>query len=245
MKVFGPMRTLYLLVLCSITFYSSAKDLVIGVEEIDYAPYYYTEDKQYLGFAKEYFEAFAHQYGHQIHFKPLPIKRLYKSLIDGKIDLKFPDNPVWAEGTKKGFAIAYSTPIVEYIDGLLVPPDKADLTLEQVKSIGTVRGFTAWDYLGRIKSGQTKSREVNSLDALIKMSVNHRLDGAYFNVAVANYALQYKLKQPEALIFAKQLPHTRSHYTASTLNQLDLLKQINQFNLSDQAKAIKQKYNLN
>ncbi|PCJ16244.1 MAG: hypothetical protein COB04_11330 [Gammaproteobacteria bacterium] len=238
------MKILWLLIISIMTFNSAAKELVIGVEEIGYAPYYYVENGQYQGFAKEYFETFASQYGHQVRFKPLPIKRLYKSLTAGHIDFKFPDHPLWAKEAKAGVTIAYSSPVVEYIDGLMVSPKKADITLEQIKTIGTVRGFTAWDYLGAIKSGQIKSREVNSLDALMKMSINHRLDGAYFNIAVAKHALQQDLKQTDALIFAKQLPHTTSHYTVSTLKHNDILKEIDQFNQSQQANAIRDKYHL-
>ncbi len=44
--------------------YGESKTFTIGVEELDYMPYYSGVTKKYSGFAKELFDAFGEEYGY-------------------------------------------------------------------------------------------------------------------------------------------------------------------------------------
>ena len=72
-----------------------ADEILMGVEDIEYFPFYAKREGKYVGFAREVFDKFGKQYGHTITYKALPVKRLYGEFINGRVDLKFPDNPYW------------------------------------------------------------------------------------------------------------------------------------------------------
>ena len=230
----------FLLIALLLPALANAEDITVGVERIDYAPYYYIDNDEYKGFAQEWLTAFGKRYKHNIRFRPLPIKRLYLSLFNGEIDFKFPDNQIWAGDTKKGRDVYYSNPVVAYTDGVLRPP----ATNSPLKTLGIVRGFTPWDYLSAINEGAITVREINSLTALIKLCLDQRIDGAYFNINVANHLLASKLNKPNGLAFAKDLPHTSSHYAISTVKHQKILDEMNQFMKEDAFLEIVKKYGL-
>ena len=84
MKIFAYPTRLYFLPLLVFVLTSPtptvADTLVIGVEKIDYTPYYNTVQGEYQGFARDVFDGFAEQYQHQVEYRPMPIKRLYENL---------------------------------------------------------------------------------------------------------------------------------------------------------------------
>ena len=113
---------------------SHGKDLVIGVENIDYDPIYSIKSGQYTGYARDLLDQFAKQYHHTITYWPLPIVRLFHELVEEEIDLKFPDNPNWGSDFKKESAISYSQSTLSYIDGIMVPTNKLGQT--KLKTLG-------------------------------------------------------------------------------------------------------------
>ncbi|NQD37201.1 transporter substrate-binding domain-containing protein [Permianibacter sp. IMCC34836] len=207
----------------------SAEPLLVGIEELNYLPYYAYQNQQFSGFGHDVLEAFAADSGHTFRYRALPIKRLYIEFLADHLDFKFPDNPYWLATEKNGIAIQYSEPIIEFTDGVLVRPNRVGNGVDTLKIIATVRGFTAFDYLDRIRDGRVKLSEMDTLEALTKATLSGRVDGSYFNVVVAARHLAKTERQPGALVYDPSLPHTDSHYHLSTIRHGDILAEFNAF----------------
>ena len=220
------------------------RDLTIGVEEINYAPYYHSERDEYQGFAREYFDAFAAEYGYRFRYRTLPIARLYRELVAGKVDFKFPDHPYWGKEYKAGVEISYSKPIVGFVDGVMVLSERKDITWKEFTKVGYVRGFTPWMLMPYIESGKVKSTEVNSWKSVFKLALNRRVDGAYYNVQVAEAIMKQEFGGEQSLEFAPKLPHDKANYHLSSVNQKKVLQKLDEFAKSPQANALRKKYGL-
>jgi ABC-type amino acid transport substrate-binding protein len=208
-----------------------AKDnhFTIGVEDLDYLPYYSSTGNNYQGYARELLDAFAKERGYVFDYKPLPVKRLFQSLLKHQVDFKFPDNPNWQSDLKKDSHIVYSEPAATYIDGVMVQKGKKGLGIDHLKKLGTVMGFTAWEYLARIQKGTVAISENSSFEGLLKQVVMGRVDGAYINPEVGRYQLETILKQPGTLEFDPGLPYTKSVYLLSTITHPDVINEFNEF----------------
>ncbi len=216
-------------------FYTSsvyAKDLIVGVENTQYLPYFSSEGRkknEYRGLAREILEEYGRFNKHKIVFVPLPVKRLYKSFLTGKVDFKFPDSPYWQIDSKKGADIKYSEGIMGFTDGIMLLPEKKGTGLAGLKILGTVRGFTAFDYLEFINTGIVQLEETNTLEGLIQKVLTGRIDGAYVNIAVARYYLQEELGRRNDLVFDPILPYTVDYYRLSSIKHPNIINEFNQF----------------
>ncbi len=219
-----------------------ADELVVGVEEIDYLPYYGIDEKgRYTGFAREMLDAAAEHTGHTFVYKPLPIQRLYKELLSQRIDFKFPDNENWSGIDRTGHIFYYSSPVIGYTDGILLKPGQ-HFEVDEFRQIGFVRGFAPWKLAEQIDTGTLEATELNSLSSLLKLLEKGRFQGAYFNVAVAQ-RLSHRATGGE-LTFAENLPFDKANYTLSTIKHPALLDELNRFLTSKQADEIRNKYKL-
>lgn len=220
---------------------AAPRQLVIGVEELDYTPVYALKAGEYVGAARDIIDAFATATGYAVVYKSLPIKRLYVELLSGGVDLKFPDNPSWTADLKAGRAVVYSQPVIRYIDGVLVMPDNAGRGAPMLHSLGTVSGFTPFAWLDRIKAGTLQVKENPRMELLLKQAAMGRFDGAYASVAVANYILDQVLKTPGALVFDPTLPHSRDAYRLSSFSRPEVVAEFDAWMETNAAtiKAIK------
>lgn len=223
-----------------------AADLVIGVEDLPYMPYYSTDGGEYFGFARELFDRFAAERGHRIQYRPLPVERLYRSLMDGSIDIKFPDNPEWRHDLKLQQQWHYSEAVVPFLDGVMVPNALLTKPADRPLRIGTVRGFTPWPLLPRVEQGSIRMFENNSIAGLLRQSLGGRLDGVYLNVAVADFHLRNFLRADAQLVLDTRLPHDRSAYHASSLHKSEVIKQLNHWLRANRAqlRTLQQKWNI-
>lgn len=223
---------------------AASRDLVVGVEELDYFPVYAVQNGQYVGAAREILDAFASANGYTLVYRPLPIKRLFAELLSGGIDLKFPDHPHWGEDVKKGRVLSYSRPVIRYIDGVLVAPENLNKGADAVHTLGTVSGFTPFAWLDRVKAGTVQVKENPRLELLLKQVFMERLDGAYASVAVANHMLDNVLHNPGALVFDAHLPHSRDAYVLSSLSHAPVVAEFDAWMAANAAtvKAIKDRY---
>lgn len=221
---------------------AAAQEFVIGVEEIDYLPYYQVDKQgEYGGFSRDLLDAAAEELGVTFVYRPLPIQRLYRELLSGEIDFKYPDNELWSRVDRTKYEITYSDPVVGYIDGVLLNAE-ADFTLEDFTKVGFVRGFGPWTLRSKIDAGEISATELNSLRSLLKLLEKGRFQGAYFNVAVAQHLSESASFQ--TLKFAEHLPHDKSNYRMSTLKHKELLQTLNEFLVSDEANSIRSNYGL-
>ncbi|MDP3847680.1 MAG: transporter substrate-binding domain-containing protein [Pseudomonas sp.] len=238
--------TVGLLVILSCGKAVAAPNYVLGVEALNYYPHYSNEGGQYNGFARELFDSFAKTKGYSFEYRALPVARLYESFFAGELDFKYPDNLQWQDAKRKELTISYSDPVVSYTDGVLVLPANKGKGVEQLKQLGTVRGFTPWDYLGMVDKGQIKLQEVNSFQQSLLQGINNRVNGVYMNAEVGRYQLNTVLKQPDALVFDEALPNSKGFYTLSTTKHAKVIDEFNQFlkEHSAEVTAMKAKYGL-
>ena len=204
---------------------SEKKSFIVGVENISYFPMYGLENGKYSGYAREILDAFASEHGYTFFYKPLPILRLYKDLlVNQTVDFKYPDNTFWKKDLKNGKNISYSISVVDYIDGVMVLPANRGRGLKRFKRLGTIIGFTPWEYLDDIKAGNIKHDKAPHYDCIIKMALAKRVDGAYSCVSVMNFQLE-KMNKGGALVFDPVLPHTKSSYLLSSVKHPLIIKQ--------------------
>jgi ABC-type amino acid transport substrate-binding protein len=203
--------------------------LIVGVENQYYLPAYAYENGQYKGFARDLLDAFARDKGYQIEYRALPVQRLYASFFSGQVDFKFPDNPNWQGEKRTGKAVVYSEPVIAFVDGVSVKPERKTAQADDIHVLGTVSGFTPWSWGDRLKSGKATLAENASLDALVRQTIAGRIDGAYASVAVINYQLDHVLKQPGALVFHSGLPFSRDHYFLSSIKRPEVIREFSQW----------------
>lgn len=224
--------------------WAAGKSYTIGVEELDYYPVYAIQNGQYTGYARELLDAFAKERGYQFEYKPFPVNRLFANFFQGQVDFKFPDNPYWQKDLRTGKNVTYSASVVTYIDGTLVRPELKDAGLNQIKTLGTVAGFTPWAWTEAIKGKQVVLRENANFTALAQQVSAKRLDAAYASVAVMNYQLDNILKTSGALVFNSKLPFSKDNYFLSTLQHPEIVGEFDTWlkNHQDWVRALKKKY---
>lgn len=212
----GAVALCGLLALPSLGGGASAQDghrFVVGVEQLDYLPAYGVEDGAYTGYARALLDAFAADSGYDFEYRPMPVPRLFASLLAGTVDFKYPDSPNWSRSDKEGHAVTYSAPAMVHIDGTVVARARDP---ERIETLGTVTGFTAWAWQGQLDRGEVHMVENADLTSLVRQVLAGRIDGAYANVAVVKHQLDSVLGQPDGLIYRSDLPFDRGTYHLST-----------------------------
>lgn len=226
---------------------SFADNFTVGVEQLDYYPHYASKGgSDYSGFGREILDAFAKKNGHNFTYKPLPVKRLYDAFIAEQVDLKYPDNQYWSQDLKEGKNVIYSSPVVSYIDGVVVNPANKGRGISGIKTLGLINGFSPWALLDYLKSGKIKEDGSNSFKAMLDKTLTGKSDAAYGNIDVINYILINELKKPGALVFDESVPHSKSEYHLSTIKAPQLVEEFNKF-LADEkelVQSLKAKYQL-
>lgn len=194
----------------------SGRTLIVGVEDLDYRPAYGWHDGLFDGAAAVILDSFAADRGYRLVYRPLPVKRLFAAELSGEIDLKFPDNPIWATDVKAGHTVLYSQPMIGYVDGVLVTRDHMGAPIAR---LGTVTGFTpSLDWRNRIRAGTVGLSENPDLDSLLRQVQAGRIDGAFANVVVALQRANV-LFGPEALAFDSSQPFQRDSYRLSSVTR--------------------------
>ncbi len=120
------------------------------------------------------------------------------------------------------------------------------MELSDFRVLGTILGFTPWDYISLIKSKKVDLEEIDIMTNLLKMVIKQRVDGAYVNVSVASYQLEHVLKKPGVLVFNPNLPHTIDSYRLSSIKHPKIIAAFNKFLSSEHEKIslLKQEYNV-
>ena len=224
-----------------------AKELSVGVENINYYPISSMRNGQYTGFSRDVLDAYAQKYGHNIVYKPYPVKSLFGAYLAGQVDFKFPDNIDWAQEEKKDKAIIYSDTVLDSIDGVMVFPHFLGRGLGALKRLGTIVGFTRFAYLDDIAAGKIKRHEHESLDGLIKLVKANYVDGIYSNIFVARSFLKKSSYGEEYIVFDQALPHEVTAYKLSSFKYPQIIKEFNEFldKNADLVQVLKIKYELN
>lgn len=236
-------KILFILSFLSLAQFARAENFVVGVEELDYLPFYTNSGGNYSGAAKEIMDAFAKKKGHTFSYKAMPINRLLQSVLSGEVDFKFPDNDFWAKDAKGSAKIVYSTAVFNTKEGAMVLPKRKDAT--EIKSLGTILGFTAFPFLDLIKSKKIELSENPDIDNLVKQGLAERVEGLYLNVDVANYRLK-EMGKEGALVLAEKLPMDKTEFKMSSVKNPKIIAEFSEFLKSDAAAVaeIKAKFGL-
>jgi len=209
----------------------------IGTEDIEYYPHYgkfSQEGIKFEGIARNILDDFSLKNGISIKYVPQPIKRLYLSLLINKsIDFKYPDSPLWNVNNKAESInpIYYSKAIVSYFDGVFVHKDNAKYTLNQIKNLGVIRGFTPEPFIGMITNNDINLTEYSTSEYLLRALEAKRVEAVYINIAVAKY--QIKSKSIKNLVFHKDLPSAKGTYHVSTIKYPQIIELIDRYILEN------------
>ena len=210
--------------------WAQQKTFTVGVEDLEYFPQYSHTGTAVTGFGRELLDAFARRRGYKFEYKMYPLSRLsLEAFKYQSLDFKYPDNPYWERTLRKAVTVHYSKPVMPYIDGVLVLPENKGRALKNFKVLGTMTGFTPWNYLDLIKDKRITLFENDGFISLLKQVTLKRVDGAYVNIEVAKYQLREVLRQPDALVFDPGLPHTKDYYYLSSVKHPAIIKEFNDF----------------
>jgi len=201
----------------------SAEPLVVGVENTQYLPHSNWDGETYSGFGADIMTRFAADEGYEVTFRPLPVARLMQALVKGEVDLKYPDNAYWGGDLKDGVDVAYSQPVVEVIDGVVVIPENRGMGVEEVDRLGIVMGFTPFLWLDQIESGSVTVNKNASLSGLVRQALAGRVDATYANQDVVSHVLVEMGEAPDALVLAEELPQSNSNFHLSSSTRTDVV----------------------
>lgn len=221
---------------------TSAKEQTysVGVETLQYFPQYTYTNGEYGGFGRAILDAFAQKKGYKFNYVARPVARLNAEFLTGdRFDFRYPENSHWTQEMKKDKNIIYSSPVVEFIDGVMVKPNNKGAGINKLKTLGTVRNFTPWPYLKMKGRSKPKIVENDSFLSLLEMTLLDRIDGAYINVYVAQYQLKHVFNKPNTLVFDPKLPYLKGAYHLASIKHADIIAEFNQF-MSQETKLVNQ-----
>lgn len=224
--------TLWLLASFSIALvFSSAqarepKEIVIGVEDIAYLPYFdYTDSKSSL--SKVILDKFAVDNGYSITYLPLPIKQFSKWLYENDIDFKYPDNKRWhGELNEKHSAEYFSNDIFYLRAGTVVLQENVNRPKVFFKSLGLITGFDPTLWKAEIARKEIDVLTDNSTKVLVKHLASGLLDGIDVDINVANY-YRASLGINKQITYSDTLPQEVFSHQLSTIKYPNTIKQFN------------------
>ncbi len=223
-----------------------AKEYTVGVENIDYYPFYSVNSRgEYVGYARDVLDLFAKKKGFKFIYEARTLKKLNEQFIkERRFDFKFPDNKFWAKEVKDTVEVFYSSPICNFVDGVIVNKKDKDKDINYFKAagIGVVRGYSI---LGYENAGIVIS-ESPDIATLIERLKYGRISGAYFNVEVALNKVNGDKNLKNKFFFNQKIPFYKSSFDLSTFNHPEIIEDFNLF-LSenrDEVNKIKEKYGI-
>ncbi len=170
--------------------YSSQNELLVGLAELDYPPFYFEKDGEIYGAATEIAQHVAKNLGHTLVFKRYPWKRVQHYLKIGTIDMvilyfKTPERAQFVEYT--------DTPHIDEESYLFVAKGtkikyKGSLDDLRFYRFGSVRGYSHGEKYDNAENLE-KQETLNEI-SLIKMLIKGRFDIALGNRAAINQYAQ-------------------------------------------------------
>ncbi|GAA5142442.1 hypothetical protein [Thalassotalea piscium] len=210
---------------CVISFPLTAKNFVVGVQDVPYYPLY---DFPHPSHSKELLDAFAKSKGYTFTYLALPIKRTDYWYQENEIDFKYPDSKRWSNGRNVFYKLKFSDAVVELLAGAIVRSDNVGKHRSDVKTLGTILGFHATMWLDLMASGNTKLVQSSSPLNIVKQVLYGHVDATNIEPSVANYYLTLIGKEGD-LVLDKTLPFEKYTYHLSTIKHEEVLTEFNQF----------------
>jgi len=212
--------------------YAEDNPYVVGIENYQYFPFYSPVGydglpRARLGVAYEILQSFSKDKGYPFEFKAMPIVDLCSSLESGEIDFKFPYEHEWDCPGLDKTNVSQSEGFIPYIDGALIHKDRQGVVLEEVSRMGMMSGFTPFGYVEQIEEGNIQVVEYEAPEELIADTVDGKIDIAYIGIDAGFFVLRNKVRQPDILVFAENLPHRKSSYRFASKNHSEVIEQFN------------------
>ncbi len=204
-----------------------AESFKIGVEDSSYLPHFGVTNGEFTGYARDLLDAFANDAGHKFEYVELPVKRLMLHLSANQIDFRYPDNPNWYAAAKSKLIVRYSRPVAISTAGVSVLPDRAGS--RQLNTMGILLGFNPVEYQAQIESGSLKLGETSTMDSLVKMGMQRRVDGIYGDVHVVQHHLRRMGYSAGELVFDYSLPYSLHPFSVSTIRYPGVLASFDQW----------------
>ena len=230
----------------------SATHYVVGVENIEYLPYFDgsgADNSDYYGFSQKLLTLFAQQHDFKFEFYTLPINRLYKEFIDHHhVDFKYPDNPQWKPSYKASFGdlneIIYSQPTVVTKTG--IASLNKNITIDECVSFATVRGFTPQSFKPLMNNENVELIETANVRELIELLLKERVECVYISNDVLNYNIVKYFKLTRPVYFQNELPVDLQAFLLSSIDYPDVIKKFDTFLLSHkvQIQELKKEYQI-
>jgi hypothetical protein len=224
------------------------KTYSIGVQNFeDFQPYSTYQDNHYGGFNRDLLDMFASKHGIKFDYKVRPLKRLYSEFLAERLDFKYPDSDKWSPEQKKNQKIYYSQAVVEYIDGLIVTKQNQGKPFEELEKISIINGFTP-ESRYQLAKQQRKIEFIGGANyqRLLDLVAEGRVDGAYFDIIIAeNHIGRGKGKQRH-LVFDSNLPYIKGTRRLSSIKYPEIIALFDKFliNNKSQIDALKSQYNI-
>ncbi|WP_417699285.1 amino acid ABC transporter substrate-binding protein [Pseudoalteromonas lipolytica] len=225
---------------------------VVGVENIEYLPYYEGSDNnnsRFTGYSAQLLKLFGRKYDYNIVFYPTPLNRLYKDFItQSYLDFKYPDNPQWQKSFKdiytKTKQIVYSKPVVTTVTG--IASLNPDTQLSDCTRFGKVRGFTSQRFKAYFVKEGIAVIETADTTELISLLLLNRINCIYISRDVLNYKLREKLNVTTDVYFHELLGVDVQDFHVSTINHPEIITQFNQFlaTYSEEIQELKEKFSI-
>lgn len=205
---------------------SLSHGLNIGVEDTDYSPYFFlNEQRQYQGAARDVIDLFIETESLSATYSPMPVPRLFSEFERGKVDFKFPDNPLWSGSYQQQVKVYYSQAVLPVNESVLTLTNRRN---HKVSRIGKFIGFSIPGIQAQVNDQGIELVEAKSLQQLIKLLVSGRVDAIYFNEEVAQSLI--KSLYPEHNIAVHKAFETFAYgYHLSSINHPGLIDKFDQF----------------
>lgn len=210
---------------------AQANTYTVVVQNINYFPIYSAnvDTGHYTGYVRDLLDAFARSEGIEFKYRLRPIRRMMLEYLEGDYDFAVPDNPNWNLPLKLGRTIHYSDPLLEFTDAVFVRAEDRDMTPSEMRSYGTIAGFTPWKFREPIARGELKLETAPNPTSLIQMLLSGRVDTINLAMPVARYHFQ-AMNIGDQLVPAPQLlPIEVSRYYLSSLRYPDVIQRLNAF----------------
>ena len=232
-----------------LSFSASAKELMVGLANDDYAPYYYEYNGEYRGAALEVSEAVAEALGHKLVYLRAPWKRIQAYLRSGKIDMMI----LYSKTPERALDVIFTdTPHIYESSDLFVLKKsliKHEGSLSDLKTykFGNVRGYSHGIEYNNSK--KLSKMQITNEQQLIRILIRGRIDIGVGSKPVIirtafHMGLMDKLRflTPPIDVGANYIAFSKARKDAQELAD-EFSSQLKTYMKTDQYKAILQSYN--
>ena len=240
-------RGFWLATLLLFNIHVSAKEYIVGVEDVNYYPLFDFDARGTVkpSFARDLLTRFFESENLKFKFLPLPIKRFDRWYIEHSIDFKYPDNFRWRADKENKMGITFSNPVIEVEAGTYVLKAHADITRDKVKKLATIRGFYPTLWIKEVHSKQLVLHEENLPVSIVKQVLYGYSDATNIDKNVIRESLK-RLGREGEIVLAKNIMHQRFFYHFSSITHPEVIEKFNRFLENNQPfiQQLKAKYNI-